>query len=130
MCKLNAKGSLTTEIVIWLAVIVSTMIALAWLMQNFSFQKPVFEKLENDVGRAGALINNACQSYVYKNKFNPQTEDGNVVLKDNKICFNNSGIERCRIVLCEVKPTIIDLKKTSNIWVEKKEDGKVSLRAE
>ncbi|MEM4630350.1 MAG: hypothetical protein QXU92_01935, partial [Candidatus Diapherotrites archaeon] len=65
------KGSITNEVIIWLAITIATIIALYWLINNFTYLRPDLEKIEKDLISIQAIQNEACTAINYKVKYNP-----------------------------------------------------------
>jgi hypothetical protein len=123
-------ASTTSEVIIWLGVIVSVLIAIAWFMTVFQYQKPVLDLINNDLVSLETLIEDGCRAYSYTYSFNPSVEKGTLFINDENssgaICISTSGISQCRKTLCNsLTRNEFDLAQVKNLVVTKTPNGNV-----
>jgi hypothetical protein len=125
---LNSKASLVSDVVLWLAVITAILLASMWLLGNFKNLRPEAERVQNDVTKMQTLINDACASYNFKYKYNPLTEKGLFLVRDNNICFDSGEIMQCRILLCSTDSNLsINLAYVTELLVNRKNGGRIDV---
>ena len=125
---LNARGSTTSELIIWFAVIGAVLIAMTWYLDTVFFGREPFEKMNNDLLRIGSLVNEGCDLKHFRAEYNPLTEEGTLSVQDNKICIKSGSMEKCRNTLCStgIPNRSIDLNSITNIVIEKNGAIKIS----
>jgi hypothetical protein len=125
---LNSRASLVSDIVLWLAVITAILLASMWLLGHFKNLRPEAERIQNDVTKMQNLINDACASYNFKYKYNPLTENGLFLVRDNNICFDSDGMMQCRTVLCNTDSNLsINLAYVTELLVSRKNGGRIDV---
>lgn len=116
---MNAKGSISSEIIIWIAVILGVLLLIGWFFSNFRFQRSDFEIIDNDLSRITFMANDACRTYSYSESYSPLTLKGTLVASNDEICIFSSQIEHCKNIVCELSYNEIDLEKINVLKVEK-----------
>ncbi len=125
------KGSITNEIIIWLAITVSAVITLYWLINNFTYLRPDLERVERDLLAIQSLENEACTAINYSVRYNPLTESGVFRQENDSICIKYSEIEKCKKILCEAQQGVVDAASITYLLVERSgAQGKIMLRGE
>ena len=123
---LNAMASSTTEIIIWLGVIIVSGVGLYWFIYHFFNAQQIFETIDNDVLYISMRINRHCDDNYYHFAYNPETESGMLEITPRKICINSHSLEKCALLNCGPKNTTrIDLEKITLVEGTKSENFKI-----
>ncbi|MEM4261985.1 MAG: hypothetical protein QXZ13_00875 [Candidatus Diapherotrites archaeon] len=124
------KGSITNEVIIWLAITIATIIALYWLINNFTYLRPDLEKIEKDLISIQAIQNEACTAINYKVKYNPITEEGEIKQEKKRTCIKTKEIQKCKDIICEAQEKTLNLAQITYVWIEKGENNEIKIRGE
>jgi len=73
---LNAKGSIASNVILWIAVAIACGIAIYWFLQHFFSAQAVFEIMNNDIFVLSSKLNENCDANYYFFSYNPRTEQG------------------------------------------------------
>ncbi len=119
---LDAKASSLSEIVLWMGTVIAAAILLYFYLNNFFFSAKPFEKVSGELEQIASAMNEACGTTSFSTKYNPDLEEGTLMLKDKNICIEALNVKKCSTGLCRVSvDKNIDLKKTKALIVTKRE---------
>ena len=97
---LNAEGSSSTQIIIWVGLVVISGIGIYWFISHFNNAQATFEVINSDLFVLSTKINEHCDYNYYYYKYNPITEKGNISIDKNEICIKTSLLKKCVSVMC------------------------------
>ena len=120
--KMLKKGSAQNGVIIWTSIIIAALITVNWTIGNMVPHHYNIETINADIEGIQGKINAACNSFIYKAKYNPHTEEGTLIISNNTTCVNNT-ISLCRINLCSTGlDANFDLSNLTYIIIEKNEN--------
>ncbi|HIH09868.1 MAG TPA: hypothetical protein HA254_04315 [Candidatus Diapherotrites archaeon] len=125
---MDARASMVTEVILWLAVMSVVFIGVWWFFSNFSYQKPEMERLESDIAKIQSMANEACSHYSYNYKYNPLTEAGKLTVNDSNICISSGKLAKCRLVVCgPLVKRDLALENASDLLVSRENGGSIGI---
>ncbi|MBW2973650.1 hypothetical protein KY346_04610 [Candidatus Woesearchaeota archaeon] len=117
----NRKGDSASNIIAWVGLLVAVLICVTFVAGQVKPGQLIVEVIHQDLTKVQTNINNACNSYYYKTKFNPMIEEGILTIKDGEACINSTYHE-CREFFCEEDFNItLDLSNITYLVIEKNE---------
>jgi hypothetical protein len=125
-------ASSTSEVILWFGTFIAVFILAVFYLNSFFFSARPFEVVSKDVEAVLLLSNEACNTVEFSALFNPVTEKGSFVVKDNNLCINTQDVNVCRQSLCNfVEEKKIDLGKTKFLRVLKDKNSEgINIEAE
>ncbi len=119
MFQLNARGEITSEVMVWLVVVLAIGMVLVWYIGNLYLYRQPIEKSAADARNIADLVNQGCNLAYFNASYNPVTETGNLSVANSTICINNLGASSCYKTACNFNyyNTTIDLSTVTEIYV-------------
>lgn len=126
---MNARASLSSNIILFIGAAIACSIALFWFLQHFFNAQAIFETINNDVFYIASKLNENCSSHYYAFTYNPKTEEGIITFDSNAVCIELRELKKCAQLLCGPEnEQKFELDKIVEIVVEKNETVNVSAR--
>ena len=115
------KGDSASNIIAWIGLLISILICVSFVAAQVKPGQLIVEVIHQDLTKVQSNINNACNSYYYRAKFNPMIEDGTLTVQGDQVCINSTYYE-CKQFLCETDFNItLDLSNITYLVIEKNE---------
>ncbi|MCD6478811.1 MAG: hypothetical protein J7L44_02885 [Candidatus Diapherotrites archaeon] len=126
---MNAKGSIASNVILWIAVAIACGIATYWFLQHFFSAQGVFEIMNNDLFVLSSKLNENCDANYYFFSYNPRTEQGLLTIDVNSVCIETKGIKKCATLYCgPTQPKSFELDKLTYIEIEKNSSTRVRAK--
>ncbi|MEM0360574.1 MAG: hypothetical protein QXK06_04535 [Candidatus Diapherotrites archaeon] len=124
---LGLKGSTSTQIILWVGVIIIAGIGLYWFLSHFYNAQYLFELIDNEVLFFSGKINQNCDANYHYFSRNPIIEDGNIFFSKNEVCIRSKSIEKCALLSCGPDKNVsIDLAQI--VYIEGIRYGELRIR--
>ena len=91
------KAQIGSNLIIWIGVLGVVILATVWFITNTRPFTAESETVQKDLLQIRDTLNIAEQSIFYERKYNPLTEDGTLIVKEDEICINKTALN-CRIL--------------------------------
>ena len=115
------KGDSASNIIAWIGLLIAILICVTFVGARLKPGQLVVEVIHQDLTKVQTNINNACNSYYYRAKFNPMMEEGILTVADNHVCINSTYYE-CKEFICDKDFNItLDLSNITYLVIEKNE---------
>ncbi|MBW3002426.1 hypothetical protein KY338_04690 [Candidatus Woesearchaeota archaeon] len=115
------KGDSASNIIAWIGLLLAVLICVSFVAAQVKPGQLIVEVIHQDLTKVQTNINNACNSYYYRAKFNPMIEQGILTVMDNQVCINSTYFE-CKEFICEDDFNIsLDLSNITYLVIEKNE---------
>jgi hypothetical protein len=115
------KGDSASNIIAWIGLLLAVLICVSFVAAQVKPGQLIVEVIHQDLTKVQTNINNACNSYYYRVKFNPMIEQGILTVMDNQVCINSTYFE-CKEFICEDDFNIsLDLSNITYLVIEKNE---------
>jgi hypothetical protein len=115
------KGSAQNGVIMWTGLIIAALITVNWTVSHIKPHHIGMEKINADVEAVQGKINAACNSMLYRTRYNPVIEEGQLIISNNTTCIN-STVSLCRLSLCSTGiDATIDLRDITYVVIEKNE---------
>jgi len=115
------KGDSASNIIAWVGLLIAVLICVSFVAAQVKPGQLIVEVIHQDLAKVQSNINNACNSYYYRAKFNPMIEDGTLTVQGDQVCINSTYYE-CKQFLCENDFNItLDLSNITYLVIEKNE---------
>ncbi|MBD3304345.1 hypothetical protein GF343_04310 [Candidatus Woesearchaeota archaeon] len=115
------KGDSASNIIAWIGLLIAVLICVSFVAAQVKPGQLIVEVIHQDLTKVQTNINNACNSYYYRAKFNPMIEEGTLAVVDNQVCINSTYFE-CKKFICEDDFNIsLDLSNITYLVIEKNE---------
>jgi len=115
------KGDSASNIIAWIGLLIAILICVTFVGARLKPGQVIVEVIHQDLTKVQTNINNACNSYYYKAKFNPMMEEGTLTVADNQVCINSTYYE-CKEFICDNDFNItLDLSNITYLVIEKNE---------
>jgi hypothetical protein len=115
------KGDSASNIISWIGLLVAVLICVTFVAGHVKPGQLIVEVIHQDLTKVQTNINNACNSYYYKAKFNPLMEEGVLTVQNNEVCINSTYYE-CKQFLCDKDFNVtLDLSNITYLLIEKDE---------
>jgi hypothetical protein len=95
MYRWNARGDLSSHIVLWIGVLIACIISIIWLVQNLRVEHVTMQKVENELTDLQHALNNACRMHSYRYDYYPKLNEGNLILNNLQVCIDSA---ECRVL--------------------------------
>lgn len=127
MFQLHVRAEITSEIMVWMVVVLAVGLILVWYVGNLYLYRLPVEKSASDVKNIANLIDQGCNLDYFNASYNPQTESGNLTVTNSSVCIENLGVSSCYQPVCKFNylNTTIDLSNVTNIYVIN--NGQISI---
>ncbi len=97
---LNARAETPVAIVMWIGSIISVLIVIGWIGKNIYPSNIATGTMTEDLENLQLMTSDACNSNFFNRTFNPLTEQGNIIFRNNSICINTTKNNICRDIIC------------------------------
>lgn len=115
------KADSASNIISWIGLLLAVLICVSFVGARLKPGQLIVEVIHQDLTKVQTNINNACNSYYYKAKFNPMIEDGTLTVSGNQVCINSTYYE-CKEFICDKEFNItLDLSNITYLVIEKNE---------
>ena len=115
------KGDSASNVIAWVGLLIAVLICVTFVAGHVKPGQLIVEVIHQDLAKIQANINNACNSYYYRVKFNPVMEEGILTVQNNEVCINSTYYE-CKQFLCDKDFNVtLDLSNITYLVIEKDE---------
>ena len=91
------KAQTGSNLIIWIGVLGVVALATVWFITNTRPFTAESETIQTDLLQIRDTLNIAEQSIFYERRYNPLTEEGTLIVKEEEICINKTALN-CRIL--------------------------------
>lgn len=115
------KADSASNIIAWIGLLLAVLICVSFVAAQVKPGQLIVEVIHQDLTKVQSNINNACNSYYYRAKFNPMIEEGTLTVIDNQVCINSTYFE-CKEFICDKDFNVsLDLSNITYLVIEKNE---------
>ena len=94
------KGDLASPIVMWMAVLSVALIVIPWFADNIRPLSGEAQIIESDIRAMQDYVNNACNSLEYSSTYNPETNEGYLLINGSEMCIEAYQRTTCGELAC------------------------------
>ncbi|MCX6801694.1 MAG: hypothetical protein NT067_01130 [Candidatus Diapherotrites archaeon] len=97
---MDKAGDTSTQVILWLGLIVITGIGLYWFLSHFYNAQYLFETVNNDLVYIAMQVNGHCDDNYHYFSYNPRTEQGVLDINKDALCISNETLKKCVKLYC------------------------------
>lgn len=124
----NRRGDSTTNVIIFLTLMVVGFLLATWYVQTIKPTRYNIGSVTEDLTEINQHLTNACSSTIYRGTYRVATTSGVLVTNATHLCISTESFGSCRLLPCAVVPSNIVLVPEGFLSIEKA-NATITLRA-
>jgi hypothetical protein len=126
MIPLLRRGDSTTNVIIFLTVVIAGFILVAWYMTTVQPARYNIGAVTEDITEINQHLTNACASTVYRATYRPAAR-GVISVNTTHLCVATESFGSCKTLPCAVIPGSVMTEEDTIVRIEKA-DERITLR--